>query len=487
MKPMHLAALLLIAGSAHATYSVGSTPPDFTCNTTRPDLHGTSWNLYSQHGKVVMINFGAVWCGPCNAEFPYLQSQYETGYDPAVFELVHIDVDNEPASYLNNHWQQYGITFPLLMGCGSLFPAWGSGSIPHTVVLDPNGIVRGNWIGFSTADIPVIQGVIETWLPSVSPLLSVDGFAVSLEDDGDGRVEPGETASMALRLENAPFALPALATTATLSSTNGSILLVVDEIEFPLIGSGSAVDGPTEFVFTVDDLAGVFQAGLTLTLSSTYPGGAQPHVIQLPVAVPVGWPDWLVVDSDGTADDNENWITAAFENLSLPFDLHAPAQGAVDAALLSHYPRVLWAGGIDTGDISVSEAAALAAYMDGGGRLLVSSQHGLNNAANAGILCGLLPCVTGPEHGHQHLPHAGGGRGSLLRWHATAHHRQRWRRQQPGSGPLERPRRVPPRSSTGPREPAVCPVSGWTTGPTGRSFSVSRWRRHAHTGPIPIP
>lgn len=385
MKPMYLAALLLIAGAAHATYSVGSTPPDFTCNTTRPDLHGTSWNLNSQHGKVVMINFGAVWCGPCNAEFPYLQSQYETVYDPAVFELVHIDVDNEPASYLNNHWQQYGITFPLLMGCGSLFGAWGAGSIPHTVVLDADGIVRGNWIGFSTGDIPVIQGVIETWLPSVLPMLSVESLSVSADDDGDGRAEAGETVSLALRLENAPFALMALTTTATLSTANGDVTVDVDTINFPAIDEGTAVDGPTEFVIAVDELAGVFQGEFTLTLSSTYPGGSQPHVIQLPVQVPVGWPDWLVVDSDGTADDNENWITGAFETLSLPFDMHTPAQGAVNAALLAHYPRVLWAGGIDTGDISVSEAAALAAYMNGGGRLLVSSQHGLNNAANAGF------------------------------------------------------------------------------------------------------
>jgi hypothetical protein len=43
-------------------------------------------------------------------------------YEPAGFELVHIDTDNEPADYLNNHWiGNYGVTFPLLMGCGGLF------------------------------------------------------------------------------------------------------------------------------------------------------------------------------------------------------------------------------------------------------------------------------------------------------------------------------------------------------------------------------
>ncbi len=52
--------LILIIGlstAAQATYSIGSTPPDFTCSTS---LGGT-WNLYDQHGKVVLLNFGATW------------------------------------------------------------------------------------------------------------------------------------------------------------------------------------------------------------------------------------------------------------------------------------------------------------------------------------------------------------------------------------------------------------------------------------------
>lgn len=50
-------ATLALAVAASAEYSVGDSPPDFTCT----DWDGGSWNLYAQQGKVVLINFGATW------------------------------------------------------------------------------------------------------------------------------------------------------------------------------------------------------------------------------------------------------------------------------------------------------------------------------------------------------------------------------------------------------------------------------------------
>ena len=47
----------MYSSTALAVYAVGETPPDFTCD----DTYGNSWNLYEQHGKVVMLNFGATW------------------------------------------------------------------------------------------------------------------------------------------------------------------------------------------------------------------------------------------------------------------------------------------------------------------------------------------------------------------------------------------------------------------------------------------
>ena len=38
------------------------------------DLNGTSHTLSQYRGKVVLLNFWATWCGPCQVEMPHLQA-----------------------------------------------------------------------------------------------------------------------------------------------------------------------------------------------------------------------------------------------------------------------------------------------------------------------------------------------------------------------------------------------------------------------------
>ena len=47
---------------------------------TLKDMHGVDVQLESFKGKVILLNFWATWCGPCQAEIPSLvelQEQYK--------------------------------------------------------------------------------------------------------------------------------------------------------------------------------------------------------------------------------------------------------------------------------------------------------------------------------------------------------------------------------------------------------------------------
>jgi len=50
--------------------------------------------LSQYKGQVVMVNFWATWCGPCQQEMPLLDQMYKK-YKPAGFTLIGVNVDKE--------------------------------------------------------------------------------------------------------------------------------------------------------------------------------------------------------------------------------------------------------------------------------------------------------------------------------------------------------------------------------------------------------
>ncbi|MDR0706227.1 MAG: TlpA family protein disulfide reductase [Planctomycetaceae bacterium] len=58
------------------------------------DLNGKKLDEKSLDGKVVLLDFWAIWCGPCVGEFPHLKKLYEK-YHKKGFEIIGYNVDSD--------------------------------------------------------------------------------------------------------------------------------------------------------------------------------------------------------------------------------------------------------------------------------------------------------------------------------------------------------------------------------------------------------
>ena len=60
-------------------HNIGDNP----CNFELTDQNGIQQDLYQHHGKVIVLDFSVMWCGPCNMIAP-IADQWNAQYGSAI-------------------------------------------------------------------------------------------------------------------------------------------------------------------------------------------------------------------------------------------------------------------------------------------------------------------------------------------------------------------------------------------------------------------
>jgi thiol-disulfide isomerase/thioredoxin len=114
----------------------GTTAPDFDL----PLLAGRRATLAGARGKPLVLAFWATWCGPCKAELPSLD-RVQKRFPGVQFLAVNVE-DAAMRPSVEAFVRATGLELPVALEGGPTSHRYHVDAIPHTVVLDAEGVVR---------------------------------------------------------------------------------------------------------------------------------------------------------------------------------------------------------------------------------------------------------------------------------------------------------------------------------------------------------
>jgi cytochrome c biogenesis protein CcmG, thiol:disulfide interchange protein DsbE len=117
----------------------GQRPPAPQATRTLPVLGGSArGSLAALRGKVVVLNFWASWCEPCQVEAPLLERTERRlqGHDGAVLGVTYLDASPDSEAFV----RRYDLTYENLRdNTGTFAHSYGTDKLPETFVIDRDG------------------------------------------------------------------------------------------------------------------------------------------------------------------------------------------------------------------------------------------------------------------------------------------------------------------------------------------------------------
>lgn len=146
------------AGPGLEPLAVRFTAPDLALE----NINGKTESLVDYHQQVVLVNNWAIWCPPCKAEMPVLESYYEDHAEEG-FTIIAVEA-GDTRETVSKFAESYRLKFQVWLDPDTAaLRAFGNGNLPNSYVIDRQGTVRYTWTG------EVDRGTLEKF---VTPLLT---------------------------------------------------------------------------------------------------------------------------------------------------------------------------------------------------------------------------------------------------------------------------------------------------------------------------
>lgn len=170
MKPWYLALILALLAAPLVTpfaapmaADLKTLPAKLSPALVLPGLDGGTMRLDALRGRVVLVNFWAVWCPPCRKEMPSM-ARLADKLASKPFTILGVNVGESPEE-IRAFLKQVPVNFPIVLDSeGENLKAWQVFAFPTSYVVDKKGRLRLGLFGSIEWDSPEAVAKLEALL-----------------------------------------------------------------------------------------------------------------------------------------------------------------------------------------------------------------------------------------------------------------------------------------------------------------------------------
>jgi len=129
------------------------------------DAAGQEVSLGTFRGKTILLNIWATWCLPCREEMPALE-RLEKKLGGSDFQVVALSIDGGGLPKVNAFYEEFGLKSLRIYVDPSMKASYALGAvgIPTALLINPEGLEVGRFVGPAEWDSPELTEIIQQQL-----------------------------------------------------------------------------------------------------------------------------------------------------------------------------------------------------------------------------------------------------------------------------------------------------------------------------------
>jgi len=130
--------------------------PSFTVQT----LEGKRVSTDELKGKVLLVNFWATWCPPCQEEMPRLEKEVWQKFRSDDFLMVAV-AREQTEQEISEFRKEYGFSFPMAADVNrAVYQLFGNGGIPRSYVVNEDGKILFQSVGYTPEEFDQMKKIL---------------------------------------------------------------------------------------------------------------------------------------------------------------------------------------------------------------------------------------------------------------------------------------------------------------------------------------